>query len=120
MAHDEVSSDGERNEGGHIRVEVAYAQAPREVDLVSVTLEAGADLQAALVASGLLQRHGLRLGPELRCGVWAKLRPLDHPLREGDRVEIYRELKVDPKEARRQRYRRQAPKTGRGATRGSG
>jgi len=37
--------------------------------------------------------------------VWGKLREPGDPLREGDRVEVYRPLKVDPKEARRQRYR---------------
>jgi len=45
-------------------------------------------------------------GPEaLKVGVWGRLRPLDTVLRPRDRVEIYRPLTVDPKEARRQRYR---------------
>lgn len=41
---------------------------------------------------------------ELQLGVWGRLRPLDTPLRERDRVEVYRPLTVDPKEARRLRY----------------
>jgi putative ubiquitin-RnfH superfamily antitoxin RatB of RatAB toxin-antitoxin module len=40
----------------------------------------------------------------LAVGVWGKLRALDETLRDRDRVEIYRPLLVDPKEARRQRY----------------
>lgn len=101
-------------QAGTVSVEVAYAPEPRVVDLVRLSLPQGADIRAALLASGLLERHGLTLNGELSCGVWAKLKPLDHPLREGDRVEIYRALKVDPKEARRQRYRRQTPREGRG------
>ena len=46
----------------------------------------------------------LALGP-LRVGVWGRLRSPDSLLRQGDRIEIYRALTVDPKEARRQRYR---------------
>lgn len=41
---------------------------------------------------------------ELRVGIWGRVRPLDTPLRERDRIEVYRPLTVDPKEARRQRY----------------
>ena len=41
------------------------------------------------------------------CGVWGRVQPLDHVLRDGDRVELYRPLTVDPKEARRLRYKKQ-------------
>jgi putative ubiquitin-RnfH superfamily antitoxin RatB of RatAB toxin-antitoxin module len=43
------------------------------------------------------------------------VQPLDHVLREGDRIELYRPLAVDPKEARRLRYKKQrGTKSGRG------
>ncbi|CAG1017893.1 hypothetical protein BURC_02597 [Burkholderiaceae bacterium] len=88
-----------------IAVVVAYSPAPERVEHVTLQLPAGATVEDAVRESGLLQRH-----PEIdlavqKVGVWAKLRPLDHALRDGDRVEVYRPLKVDPKEARRQRYR---------------
>lgn len=38
-------------------------------------------------------------------GVWGKLRPKTYKLRQGDRVELYLPLRVDPKEQRRQRAR---------------
>ena len=38
-------------------------------------------------------------------GVWGKIRPPHYLLREGDRIEIYRPLKGDPKQARRARVR---------------
>jgi uncharacterized protein len=88
-----------------IAVVVAFSPAPRQVDLSELVLDAGATLHDALQASGLLARH-----PEIdlathKVGIWGRVRPLDAPLREGDRIEVYRPLKVDPKEARRQRYR---------------
>lgn len=93
-----------------VRVLVNYSPAPRVVDEVALDLVQGATLADALKASGLLERHGLVLGETLHVGIWAKARPLDTPLREADRVEIWRGLKVDPKEARRQRYRKQPAK----------
>jgi uncharacterized protein len=94
-----------------IRVQAAYSAGPRQLDCVDLTLPAGSTLAQALLASGLLQRHGLPLDDSLVTGVWMKLKPLDTVLREADRVEVYRPLTVDPKEARRQRYRKQ-PKPG--------
>jgi len=45
----------------------------------------------------------------LKVGIWGRTRSLDTPLRDMDRVEVYRALKVDPKEARRLRYGRHKP-----------
>ncbi|MFO1339503.1 MAG: RnfH family protein [Burkholderiaceae bacterium] len=97
-----------------LTVRVCYSPAPREVDSVTLRLAAGSTVADALRASGLLERHGLSLGDEAVAGrgvgVWTQSRPLDSPLREADRVEVYRGLTVDPKEARRQRYRKQPPR----------
>lgn len=101
-----VSAEGP---AGTIRVEVVYCPAPGEIDISRLTFPAGATLSDALRASGVLERHAAP-GPELRAGVWNKVRPLDTALRDGDRVELYRPLKVDPKEARRQRYKGQKNK----------
>ena len=92
-------------------IEVAYCPGPGQVDVVPLHCVPGTTLAEAVQRSGLLQRHGL--GTEsppglegLRLGVWGKLREPGTLLRARDRVEIYRPLKVDPKEARRQRYQR--------------
>ena len=98
-----------------IRVVVAYSPAPREVDITELTLPEGATVREALDASGLAARHpGLDFAMQ-KVGVWGKLRALDAPLRDADRVEVYRPLKVDPKEARRQRHRSHREKTKRPA-----
>jgi len=60
----------------------------------SLNLPAGATVRDALAASGL-EAHA--------CGIFGKRVALDRKLAEGDRVEIYRPLALDPKEARRRR-----------------
>jgi putative ubiquitin-RnfH superfamily antitoxin RatB of RatAB toxin-antitoxin module len=90
-----------------MEVEVVYAL-PGGADTVRVSLPAGATAADAVRASGLLERHpeiGLR---ELRLGVYGKAVGPQAALGNGDRVEIYRPLAVDPKEARRQRAREKA------------
>ena len=93
--------------GDVMAVEVVYAPAPHAVDLTALQLPAGATVAVALQASGVMQRHGLTV-EGLRVGVWGRACTLDQPLRERDRVELYRPLTVDPKEARRQRYKGKA------------
>lgn len=92
-------------DGVGVRVEVVYCPRPGSVDLVRVRLAAPATLAAALQASGVLQRHGLHAA-EIHAGVWNLVRGPDFALSDGDRVEVYRALTVDPKEARRLRYKR--------------
>ena len=85
-----------------MKVEVVYAL-PEAVDAVSVSLPAGASLRDAVVASGLLERHaGIQLEKQA-FGIFGRRAVLETRLTEGDRVEVYRPLALDPKEARRQR-----------------
>jgi putative ubiquitin-RnfH superfamily antitoxin RatB of RatAB toxin-antitoxin module len=88
-----------------LRVEVAYCPSPGWPMWWRWNLPAGALLSDAVLASGLLQRHGLAL----KVCAWASGASPCEPttlLRDRDRVEIYRPLTVDPKEARRLRYKR--------------
>jgi putative ubiquitin-RnfH superfamily antitoxin RatB of RatAB toxin-antitoxin module len=93
-------------------VTVAYSPRAGVVDEVTVRLPDSARLEDALRASGVLERHpDIDLAVQ-RVGIWGRFQPLDAPLRDRDRVEIYRPLQVDPKEARRQRYRKHRLKVG--------
>lgn len=84
-----------------IRVEVAVAWPELQL-IVSLRLPHGSTLVDAIAGSGVRERFpALKLDAE-RVGVFAEKRKLDDLLADGDRVEIYRPLKVDPKEARRQ------------------
>ena len=87
-----------------MKVEVVYAHAS-EVDCATLSLPPGATLREAIVASGVLGRHAEIDLARHKVGVHGRLRSLDAALRDGDRVEIYRALAADPKEARRARAR---------------
>lgn len=82
---------------GKLRVEVVEAW-PARLERVWLELEEGASVRAALQAAG---RGGVRA-----VGVHGRRVTLDTRLANGDRVEIYRPLSADPKEARRARARR--------------
>jgi len=86
-----------------IVVEVAYAEPGRQF-LRRVELDAPATVGAAIAASGLAGEAAIDVDA-LDAGVWSKPVPRDAPLGDGDRVELYRPLKADPKEARRRRAR---------------
>lgn len=89
-----------------VRVSVAYSPQARVVDETELSLPAGATLVDAVRASGVLERHpGLDLAQAM-FGIWGRVQPADTVLRQRDRVEVYRALQVDPKEARRLRYRK--------------
>lgn len=99
-----------------IDVEIVYSARPREVSRALVRLHAGATVADALQVSGWL---GTLLPAELEglsLGVWGQRATAHDVLRQDDRVEVYRGLRVDPKEARRLRYRqhleRYPPKRG--------
>lgn len=102
-----------------IHVEVAVGVAPREVRLVRLCLPAGSTVRDALRASGLFAQvagfseEALAAG-QWSVGVWGRKERPGHVLRERDRVEVVRGLNVDPKEARRQRYRAQGEKLPKG------
>ena len=88
-----------------MRVEVIYAFR-EQAFAATVSVPSGATVREAIVASGVLERH-----PEISLetqafGIFGKRAALDARLSPGDRVEIYRPLAIDPKEARRRRAAR--------------
>lgn len=87
-----------------IRVEVAYVDAGCQF-LRELTLGQGATVADAIDQSGVRAVCGLQ-GNLLDVGIWSKPVSIDTALADGDRVEIYRPLQVDPKQARRVRVKR--------------
>ena len=85
-----------------VRVTVVYC-APGCEDLTEVTLPAGATVGDAIGAAGLLVRRPEVGASPPDVGIWGRSCALTQPIEDGDRVEIYRPLTVDPKEARRVR-----------------
>lgn len=88
---------------GLIDVELAFSPGPRQVERLALRLPVGSCVADALRLAGWLGRAE---GGRVSLGVWGRRCTPDEPLVQGDRVELYRALQVDPKEARRLRYRR--------------
>jgi len=85
-----------------VTVEVVYAEPSRRW-LRRLSLPVGSTVAQAIEASGIVQEvSGLVIDPA-QLGIFSRKVTLDHRLDEGDRVEIYRPLTLDPKEARRRR-----------------
>lgn len=85
-----------------MRVEVAYAR-PETQTLLCVDLPPGATAGEAVTRSGILSRHPEIEWPGAPIGIFGRKVDPGRLLREGDRVEVYRPLVADPKEARRRR-----------------
>lgn len=89
-------------QGPLLRVSVAFAYADRHT-VLSTDVPEGTTLREAIRRSGMLDKHPEIDLDAMRVGVFGKLRDADAPVRQGERIEIYRPLKADPKEARRAR-----------------
>jgi len=93
-------------EPGQMRVELVWSPATGDVRHAWLDLAPGTCLREALrQVSELAQALEAHMLSADRIGIWGRLQPLDTVLRDRDRIEVYRPLTVDPKEARRQRYR---------------
>jgi len=88
-----------------MKITVVYAL-PDAVTRLELDLPEGATVAAALDLCR--NNETMRELPleEIATGIFGKAVPVDTGLREGDRVEIYRPLQADPKEARRKRGRK--------------
>lgn len=85
-----------------ITIEVAYAW-PEQQALLEVVVEKGCTVQQVIEASGILKRFPEIDLQENKVGIWNRVCKLQDEPRAGDRIEIYRPLIADPKEARRKR-----------------
>jgi uncharacterized protein len=93
-----------------IQVTVVWSPAPRVVHELKLALQQGACVRDALAQAALDERFA-QLPEGSSLGVWNQRAAPDCVLTEGDRVEIYRPLRVDPKVARRERFKKQGAKS---------
>ena len=91
-----------------ISVEVVYAL-PDGADSVALELAPGATAADAVRASGLLARHPAIELASSSLGISGRVVAAGTALADGDRVEVYRPLLLEPKEARRRRARKRPP-----------
>ncbi|TDJ35324.1 MAG: RnfH family protein [Gammaproteobacteria bacterium] len=84
-----------------IEVEVVYALAERQ-ELLAITMPAGATVAEAIELSGIAGKFPEQDLSACTLGLWGRLTDSDHLLQDGDRIEIYRPLLIEPRETRRQ------------------
>lgn len=93
----------------YILVEVAYAR-PDAQPIIKLQVSEGATIESCINLSGMLA-----LFPEIdlqkqKVGIFGKSKKLTDTVQEGDRIEIYRPLSMNPKDARRHRARLASPR----------
>jgi putative ubiquitin-RnfH superfamily antitoxin RatB of RatAB toxin-antitoxin module len=112
-----------------IEVTLCWSLGPRHVQEQSLQVPEGSTVQAVLdqglalwlQSQGAVTDVALSLLKFQQPGIWGRKVPWTHGVQAGDRIELYRALKVDPKVARRQRFKRQGKgRTGLFANRKSG
>lgn len=89
-----------------INIEIAYANLEKQA-LITLQVAKNYTIQTAIEQSGILKQF-----PEIdlginKVGIFSKTAALTTVLHEGDRVEIYYPLLIDPKAARKARAKRQ-------------
>jgi putative ubiquitin-RnfH superfamily antitoxin RatB of RatAB toxin-antitoxin module len=88
-----------------ISVEIAYASVDRQT-ILTIEVEEGSTIEKVIDCSNILE-----LFPEIdlskqKVGIFSQQKNLNDVVKEGDRVEIYRALLLDPKEARKLRAKK--------------
>jgi len=90
-----------------MEVEVAYAR-PDKQRIVTLQVPEGTTMVEAARLSGIAELFPEINLDDIDMGIFGKVekKPAEHRLREGDRVELYRPLKIDPKQARLNRAKK--------------
>ena len=95
-----------------MKIEIAVSTAPRQLDVFEwVTNEAPTVEQALFFLSTQSSLYASQSAQDWQTAVWGKPVEPTHFLKDGDRLEVLRPLRVDPKVARRERFQKQGAKT---------
>jgi len=85
-----------------INVEVVFAL-PTTATCLSIEVPQGTTVEQAVIQSGIIEKCPEIDATSLTLGVWNRTVKANYELKEADRIEIYRPLIADPKDARRKR-----------------
>ena len=86
---------------GAINIEVVFGLPDRQ-RLIPLTIDSGSTLAEAIRRSGIADEFPQYDIDLCKFGIWGRAVQKNQLLREGDRIEIYRPLQIDPRDARRQ------------------
>jgi len=85
-----------------MNVGVCYAESDRQTWL-RLEVPDGSTVEEAINRSGLLKQYPQIDLTKQKVGIFGKLSKLDGTVEDGDRIEIYRKITVDPKLVKRRR-----------------
>ena len=85
-----------------MNIGVCYAEAERQLWL-RLEVPDDSTIQEAIELSGVLKQYPQIDLTTQKVGVFGKLAKLEAPIKEGDRIEIYRKITVDPQQVQRRR-----------------
>ena len=85
-----------------INIEVVFAL-PTTATCLSIEVQPGCTAEQAVIQSGIIEKCPEIDANALTLGVWNRAVKANYELKDGDRIEIYRPLIADPKDARRKR-----------------
>ena len=94
-----------------VGVTLTWSPAPRVVHLLTLSLPVGSCARDALALAAKDDARFADVPSSPAIGIWNRRVTLHHMLRDGERLEIYRSLRVDPKVARRERFKKQGAKS---------
>ncbi len=82
-----------------INITVAYATVTRQLE-IALQISESTTIAVAIQRSGIIEQFPEIKLSEAKIGVFSRRAQLDDLLHDGDRIEIYRPLIIDPKQAR--------------------
>ncbi len=85
-----------------LTIEVIYAT-PEQQKLITIEIAHGSNVEQCIQQSGVLTEFPEINLQETKVGIFSQVKPLNHQVQDGDRIEIYRPLIADPKAVRRKR-----------------
>ena len=94
-----------------LSITVVFSDKSRSTHVIALTMQPGSTVAMAVRQSKLLCALSESAINQLILGIRGRKVSTKQVLRDGDRIDICRPLKVDPKVARRQRFARQGAKT---------
>lgn len=94
-----------------VRVSIVMSRAARGAVEAYLEVPLGTPVTEAIARSGLLQGSSPEAVDSFTITIWGRKSSFKYILRDGDRVELLRPLRVDPKVARRERFVKQGAKS---------
>ena len=94
-----------------LNITLFYSPAPRQVRRWVIEVAPDSTVIQAILACSIYKEFPELAENQLIAGIWGKKTELDRLLKNNDRIEVYRSLRVDPKIARRERFDRQGTKS---------